>query len=131
MGVWNHAFQTVFCTGELSTNSLGDFVVFWNHDSQRSFQPIPWWILWGFGIMISRPFSTQRTFQLISFGDFMAPWDSDSQTVFCTAELSTNSLGNFVSLWKDDFHTISHTAELSTNTLGDFVGFWNYDFQTK
>jgi hypothetical protein len=29
-----------------------------------------------------------------------------------------------------DFQTVFHTAELSTNSLGDFVVFWDSDFQT-
>ena len=41
-------FHTVFHTAEL--------------------QPIPWWIVWCFGILISTPFSTQRSFQPIPYG---------------------------------------------------------------
>ena len=52
-------FQVLSHTTELSTNSLWDFVVFSNCDfhsvsAQRSFQPIPCWILWCFRNVISR-----------------------------------------------------------------------------
>ena len=103
-------------SAQLLTNSLGDFL--------------------GFGIMISRPFSTQRTFQLIRFGDFMALWKSEFQTVSCAAELSTNSLGDFVSFWNDAFHTVSTQRSFQPIPRGILWGFgimiskpclWNYE----
>ena len=60
----------------------------------------------------------------------MVFWNSDVQTVFHTAELSTNALTDFVVFWNSDFHIVFNTAELSTNSLGDFVVFWDSDFQT-
>ena len=35
---------------------------------------------------------------------------------------------DFVVFWNSDFQTVFHTAELSTNSLRDFVVFWNYDY---
>ena len=67
----NYDFQTVFHTAELSTNSLGDFVMFWNYDfhtvstDNGAFNEFPGGC---FGIMISNPFSTQRSFQPIPGG---------------------------------------------------------------
>ena len=54
-------------------NSLGDFVVFWNYDSQTVFHTTELStnslrILWCFGIMISTPFSPHRSFQPIPLG---------------------------------------------------------------
>ena len=34
---WHYDFHTVFHTAELSFNSLGDFLVFWNYDRQSVF----------------------------------------------------------------------------------------------
>ena len=59
MDIWNYDLQIVFHTAELSTNSLGEFVAFRNYDFHTVFhtsepsQPIPLWILWCFGIMIT------------------------------------------------------------------------------
>ena len=61
---------------ELSTNSLGVFVVLWNYDFQT--------------VLHTAEFSTN------SLGDFVVFWNCDFHTVFHTAELSTNSLGDFV-----------------------------------
>ena len=52
----NYGSHIVFQTGELATNSLGEFMVSWNSDfhsaPQRSFPRIPWWILLCSEIMI-------------------------------------------------------------------------------
>ena len=57
---------------ELSTNSLGNLVVFWNYDIQTVFH--------------TQKLSTN------SLGDFVLFWNYDIQTVFHAVELSTNSL---------------------------------------
>ena len=72
----------VFHPAELSTNSLGDFVVFWNSDFQTVFH--------------TAELSTN------SLGDFVVFWNSDFQAVFHTTELFTNSPGDFVVFWNYD-----------------------------
>ena len=69
---WKCDFQTIVQTAALSTNPLWDFVVFGNYDFHTvsvhsgDFNQFPRWGekgLWCFRIVISTPFSTQRSFQ--------------------------------------------------------------------
>ena len=50
--------------------------------------------------------------------DFVLFWNCDIQTVFHTAELSTNSLRDFVACWKYDFYTVS----LHSGAFNQFPG---------
>ena len=131
---WNCDCKTIFQTAALSTNSLWDFVVFGNYDFHTvsvhsgDFNQFPRWGergLWCFRIVISTPFSTQRSFQPISWGMLWCFGIVISRPFPCIAELPTNSL------WGDsDCQTVCHTSEFSTNSLSDFGVFWNSDFHT-
>ena len=107
---WNSDSQTVLHTAELSINSLG--------------------ILYCFGILISRQFSTQRSFLPIPWGDIVVFCNSDFHTVCIHSGAFNQFPGDVVVFWNSDFQTVFHTAERPTNSLRDVVVFWNFDFHS-
>ena len=64
----------------------------------------------------------------LSMGSFL--YDIIVRSFVCTLAPPGGRGGDFVVFWSSDFQTVFHTAELSTNYPGDFVVFWNSDVQT-
>ena len=57
-------------------------------------------------------------------------WNDDVHTVSIHSGAFNQFPEGFVVFWTYGFQTLFHTAELSTNSLVDFVVFWNSDFHT-